>query len=342
MNRVLVGVLAVAVLCSCQIKNPILRHQKDRFPVRVKVVAVAPANSICRNTYMGEAVPAREVTLAAPYPGTLKSLNVSKGSIVNGNDVLAVLSSQQVESAYSIAKADLDQARDAMDRINKVYNSGSVTEVQLKDIQTKLDKALATMASAEKAVEDCSIKAPYRGVVSEIYPSGGEDLNAGEKIMKVTDISDLKLEISVHENEIGSIRTGMTALVDIPALGIEKASARVCEKSVLSSSLAHSYLCSLKLDRARSGLMPGMAVKVRFESRDTESRIVIPASAVQIDSYGKYVWVSDSCVVYKRRIVPGGYSGKGVIVSEGLEEGDKVITEGYQKVSTGMKVTEVE
>ena len=90
------------------------------------------------------------------------------------------------------------------------------------------------------------------------------------------------------------------------------------------------------------GLMPGMAVKVRFESREEGSRIVIPASAVQIDADGKYVWVSDSSVVHKRRIVPGGYSGKGVIVSEGLEEGDKVIFEGYQKVSSGMKITEME
>lgn len=342
MNKLVIFAMAAATLCSCQINGSILHQQKEKPPVRVRVLTVSSSKPLYRNSYVGEAVPVREVTLYAPYSGTLKCLHVGKGSMVNRNDTLAVICSQQVESAYRIAQADLEQARDAMDRIEKVYGSGSVTEVQMKDIGTKLEKARATMASAQKAVSDCSIKAPYRGIVSEIYPSGGEDLNVGARVMKITDVSDLKISISVHENEIGNIKCGMKALIDIPALGIWNAIARVSEKSVLSSSLAHSYLCSLKMDRQQSGLIPGMAVKVRFESEAPESRIVIPASAVQIDSQGNYIWLSDSCTVKKRRIIPGGYSGKGVIIAKGLTGGEKVIVEGYQKVSSGMKIAEVE
>ena len=342
MNKAIIGVLAAAILCSCQMKTPVHRQQKERLPVKVKVMTVGRTRTVSRNTYMGEAVTEREATLTAPFPGSLQSLNAGKGSVVRKGEVLATLSSQQVESAYSIAKADLDQARDAMERVCKVYESGGITQVQMMDIQTKLDKAEATMSSAEKAVADCSVKAPYNGVVSEIYPSVGEDLTLGAKILKITDISDLKINISVHENEIASIKTGMSALVDIPALGLEKAKAKVCEKSVLSSSLAHSYICALKLESSPRGLMPGMAAKVRFESTDGESHIVIPASAVQIDMYGKYVWIADTSGVEKRHIGTSGYSGKGVIISEGLAEGDRVIVEGYQKVSSGMKVREVE
>lgn len=85
--------------------------------------------------------------------------------------------------------------------------------------------------------------------------------------------------------------------------------------------------------------MPGMAVKVRFDM-DGGSRMVIPASAVQMDDAGKYVWLDDGGVVRKARIEVGGYSGRGIVVGSGLEDGDKVIVAGYQKVSTGMKVVE--
>lgn len=342
MNKYLSAVLAASMLCSCQINNSILQQQKEKEPVRVKVMTASPAEEIFRNTYMGKAVPAREVTLTAPFSGTLKSLNVRKGSVVNENSVVAGLSSQSVESAYLIAKADLNQAEDAMERVKKVYSNGAVTEVQMKDIQTKLEKARSAMASASKAMSDCSIKSPYRGIVSETFHSAGEEIKIGERIAIITDLSDFKIEIPVHENEIGSVTEGMDALVDIPALGIENEAAYVCEKGILSSSLAHSYLCALKTKRTINGLMSGMAVKVRFESKNDQQRIVIPASAIQLDAEGKYVWISDSCIVKKRRIVSGGYSGKGVIVSEGLKEGDKLITEGYQKVSSGMKVKEVE
>lgn len=85
--------------------------------------------------------------------------------------------------------------------------------------------------------------------------------------------------------------------------------------------------------------MPGMLAKVRFDDNGDDS-IAVPASAVQLDSEGKYVWMSESGVVSKRRITVGGYSGMGVIVTEGLAEGEKVIVKGYQKVSGGMKVIE--
>ena len=282
------------------------------------------------------------MTLTAPYSGTLLRIDAGKGSVVKRNETVAVIYSQQVESSYGIAKADFEQAQDAMDRIQKVYASGGVTEVQMKDVLTKLEKAEAALEGAKKAVADCSVKSPFAGVVSEVYPSGGEELTMGAGILKITDISDLKINITIYENEIGAVKAGMAAVVDIPALGIKDAAARVIEKGVLSSRLTHSYVCAVKLGKNLRGLMPGMAAKVRFESVDEEERIVIPAAAVQLDSDGKYVWISDSCTVKKRRIATDGYSGKGVIVSEGLSNGDKVITEGYQKVSTGMKIEEVE
>ena len=65
----------------------------------------------------------------------------------------------------------------------------------------------------------------------------------------------------------------------------------------------------------------------------------MPANAVLINQEGKFVWVVEEGRATRRKITLSGYSGNGVIVSEGLETGDLVIVEGYQKVSEGMKVS---
>ena len=111
------------------------------------------------------------------------------------------------------------------------------------------------------------------------------------------------------------------------------------EKDLLSSALSHSYACRLTFNQPLQGLMPGMSVKVRIP-RQGIGHIVIPAAAVQLDQEGRYVWLNDGGIVSKMRVQVGGYSGKGVVITEGLLPGDRVIVQGYQKVSSGMKVIE--
>ena len=71
---------------------------------------------------------------------------------------------------------------------------------------------------------------------------------------------------------------------------------------------------------------------------DVSKGIIVPANAVLINQEGKFVWVVEDDHATRRKISLSGYSGTGVIVSEGLQVGDKVIVEGYPKVSEGMKV----
>ena len=67
--------------------------------------------------------------------------------------------------------------------------------------------------------------------------------------------------------------------------------------------------------------------------------VVIPASTVQMDAQGKYVWVvNPERKVEKRYVEVAGFSGKGVIVSNGFESDDLLIVEGSRKVSTGIQV----
>lgn len=87
--------------------------------------------------------------------------------------------------------------------------------------------------------------------------------------------------------------------------------------------------------------MPGMVCKVRLQG-NSQSGYIVPAELVQTDSKGRYVWLVDDGIVEKRYVDVGAFLGKGVVVSRGINDGDKVISEGFQKVSTGMNVNVME
>jgi hypothetical protein len=85
-----------------------------------------------------------------------------------------------------------------------------------------------------------------------------------------------------------------------------------------------------------------MVCKVRLSEVSDEMRIRIPASAVEMDSNGRFVWVVKDGKVGKAYVTVDGYQEQGVVISSGLEQGDKVIVKGAAKVSTGMTVNAVE
>ena len=88
--------------------------------------------------------------------------------------------------------------------------------------------------------------------------------------------------------------------------------------------------------------MPGMVSRV-YMSKNSSASITVPSSSIRTDMTGRYVWiVNDEDRVCKVYVTVDGFSGDGVIVSSGLEQGDRLIVDGISKVSTGMKVNVIE
>lgn len=309
-------------------------------PVPVKVMTVEKGSNTGEKTYVGTVVPSRSAVLSCSYAGTLVSLRVSEGDAVRQGDTLAVIESQAVISSWKMAHASLAQAEDGYRRLSQVHGSGSVPDVKMVEVETQLDKARASAEAADRALADCTVKAPFDGVVDEIFAEQGVSLAPVAPLFRLLDISSVEIEIPVPEGEISGIGAGDAAEVAVPALDGMSFRADVASKGVAASPLSHSYRCRLLPAGNVSGLMPGMVCKVTLASQS--EGIVIPASVVRTDADGRYVWIVDGDRVGKRYVSVGGFSGRGISVESGLQPGDRVICEGIQKVSSGMRVQAME
>ena len=315
------------------------RQESSLAPVvSVRVVPVGIDTNLRTASYVGVVEAAKSAWVSCRYPGRLDSLLVKAGEPVEKGQLLAVVGSQTVQSTLAMAEAALTQAEDGYKRVKQVHGSGSIADVQLVEVESKLAQARASAAAARQAAEDCRIKAPFAGVVGELQVDQGVELSPLQPLMRVMDISTVKIRVPVPESEIGKLQVGDEAAVEIPALDNHRFRARMVEKGMTASLLSHTYDCRLEPLEPVQGLMPGMVGKVYMDilyDRGT----VIPASTVQMDGRGKYVWVvNPERKVEKRYVEVEGFSGKGVIVSKGFEPGDLLIVEGSRKVSTGMQV----
>lgn len=310
-------------------------------PVPVKVMTIQEQSELSGRNYVGTVEASKTTVLSCPYPGTLTRLAADVGDIVRKGDTIAVIVSQNVLSTKEMAEATLAQAEDGYKRLSQVYGSGSVAEVKMVEIQTQLSKARASAEAARKAVDDCTVTAPFDGVIGEVFTEEGVETNAMAPLARLLDISCVEIEFSVPEKEIGSVDKGDIYTVEVPALDGAVFQARVKSKGITASALSHSYSCTLTPTGNTAGLMPGMVCRVYGSGSRTDG-LVIPASVVKTDGNGRYVWTVREGKVEKRYITTGGFAGKGVSVESGLQAGDQVIVEGSQKVSSGMKVSATE
>ena len=156
-------------------------------------------------------------------------------------------------------------------------------------------------------------------------------------VISLINTEKLAVKVTVPEAEIAAIHVGDPAEIVIPALNDRSYHGKVSEKGLSASLLTHSYPVKLLIDHPDKDLVPGMISKVMLKA-DVNTAIIVPANAILINKDGNFVWVEEDGRATRRMIQISGYSGNGVIVNEGLQSGDRVIVEGYQKVSEGMKV----
>ena len=330
--------LALLTLCltNCS-KQPEIEPVRKIIPV--KVMSIGLSNQSHTQNYVGTIEESSSVSLCFSGTGTIERVLVSEGERIIKGQLLASLNSGTARNAYASAKSTLNQAQDAYNRLKPLHEKGSLTDIKFIEAESGLEKAKAMEAIAKKSVEDCNLYAPMGGVISSRSVEEGVNVMPGMPAFKLVSIEEVDVKISIPENEISEIGIGQPASIVISALNNKEYKGAIYKKGVEGNLLSRTYDIRIRLKNTQLELMPGMVCKVYIEQPDKPENIAIPNRAIQISHDNKkFVWLADGNTAKRRFITTGSLSNSGVIVETGLSEGDKLIIEGYQKVSEGMKI----
>lgn len=165
------------------------------------------------------------------------------------------------------------------------------------------------------------------------------NVTPGIPIFNLVKIEKVNIKIPVPENEISNIKKGDIALIKVAALNNRIFEGKISEKGIIANPISHTYDVKILLDNPTLDLIPGMVCKVNIPKNNMMPEIIIPNHAIQIDNSGKsFVWLANKETAQLQIITTGRLAAKGIVVTEGLKEGDKLIIEGNQKVSNGSKI----
>ncbi len=307
----------------------------------VEVVAAQIDTNAKSDYYIGTVEALVAVPLSFSTVGTCESVSVAEGQFVSKGQVVATLDKSNYKNMLDIALASEKQARDAYDRLTKVYNEGSIPEIKYVDIKTKLEQATASVEMSRKNVSDCILKSPISGMV------GGKNIERGAYIvpmgpvMTIYQIDNVLIKISVPENEISRIKKGERARVVVPALGNAEFTGCFEEIGAVANIISHTYDAKIRIANPQRQLKPGMVSNVFIAQAENHSVITVPAVAVSEDCGERFVYVvsADGKSVKKQAVKTGSYSRNNIIIRSGINPGDRVVVSGNQKLYDGAPVS---
>ena len=326
MKTVFIGLLTVLMICSCSEK----KESGVKAPTRVKTEVAGATAAANRQQYVG-IVEEREARVL-----------VSEGQAVSRGQLLAEMDDTQARNLLSGAEAAMAQANDALERYAMLHDAGSLPEVQWVEIQSKVAQAKSQLAVAKKNLADCRLVAPVSGIIGRKYVGAGETAMPSQAVVTILDISSVKVKASIPETEIGSISANTSSIIRVEATGQSFEGGRI-EKGVQADALTHTYDIRINVANAGRQLLPGMVASVQFNASSSPSQggnVLIPVTSIQKKTDGSlFVWtVGNDSTAHRTTVTIGETTGNRVAVITGLESGQRIVTEGYQKLSEGSRI----
>lgn len=308
--------------------------------VKVKTVEIQPVQIKREQGFSGTVEEMTGSALSFTVSGTVKKISVVPGQQVRKGDLIAEIDDETISNAYKAASAVLTQAEDAYARMKQLYDKGSLPEIQWVEIQSQLEQAKAAEQISKKNLDDCKLYAPFSGAISSKNVEPGQNVIPGMTVVKLVTVNPVKIKIAVPENEIARIQIGQSAHIEVSALEGKTFDGRIIEKGIAANPVSRSYEVKASIENPSGELLPGMICKMHIsENGEEQEAFILPVSVIQLDeNNASFVWLDVAGKARKRTVKTGILTNQGVVVSEGLKNGDRVLVEGWQKVSEDMDI----
>ena len=289
---------------------------------------------------IGTVTAAEAVTLYPEVTGVIESVEVVPGSEVAKGQVLFGLDAADEKIAIDRARIELDDARAALDRAERLAKSNNVTEVALSNARSALRTAEIDLMSAEIEHAKRIVTAPFAGVVGLIPVSSGDLVNTSTALTTLDDVSSLTITFNAPERFVGRIAIGHP--VSGSAIGLPGRVIAGAVSAIDSRVDANTRVFKVEATLADGvlGLKPGMSIIVVVDFTG-EPQTTVPSLAIQWDRGGAYVWTLDGDRARRTAVQIVGRRSGAVIVAGDIEPGTEVVVEGLQRMREGTAVKRV-
>jgi len=302
----------------------------------LKTMIVASPFSAAGRKYPGEVRASEEVRLAFQVAGQLIEFPVIKGEKVPQGQLQAKLGRDEEEFT----------------RIKKLAESDSATEKELYEAKARYDASVASVNIARKARDDTTLRAPFAGVIADTFVDNFQNLSAKQPVLSLQDIDSVRIVVNVPEKrdmEGKGDKDRFRFVATFEYLAGREFDVEMKEFSTEADPATQTYAATFVMPAPEDvNVLPGMTATIREYRKEPANTAAVayavPIDAVPVDVQGRYyVWkVKDggdgTGTVERVNVEVGEMVQNDILVTAGLEPGDRVALAGVHLLREGQKV----
>lgn len=337
MNRI--PTLLLSALLIITATGALLAQDAIVRPAKLMVVG-EDTGGITRQ-FFGQVVARQTVDLAFQVSGQVVEFSAIEGQELTQGALIAKLDLEPFELQQQQAQLQVDQADRLLTRLNNLSTAAS--EVSRQDAETQLALARVQLRNAEYSFENATLHAPFDALVASRNVANFTTVNAGSPVVRLHDMSDLRIEIDVPE--VLFQRAGEDAAVKLFArfpTSDDTYPLEIREFNAEASSIGQTFRLTLGMERpAGVTVLPGSSVTVFATLNEGIARLAVPATALRIGNDGstsvmRFVPDTDDLGTLEEVAVEVAATRDGLFnVVSGLEAGAEIVRIGAHVVEDG-------
>jgi multidrug efflux system membrane fusion protein len=311
---------------------------------------------------LGTVTAAATSTVRAQVSGVLQKIHFNEGQMVKAGQVLATVDPRPFEMALLQAQgtrqrdeAQLESARVLLSRYQTLLTQDSIARQDV-DTQAALVKQLQGTVMTDRAAEGVAninlgytqVKAPISGRVGLRTVDIGNLVTSGDTagIAVITQLNPIDVEFAVPQDRVPELQARIVSDDTLPAIALDRtrtdklAAGRFQALDNQVDVQTGTVRAKARFANGDSKLFPSQFVNLRLEVRTIKNAIMVPVTALRHGSTGDFVYVLNTDKTVSLRPVTRGQATVDKIqIATGLKVGEKVITEGADRLKDGAKVT---
>ena len=280
-------------------------------------------------SYTGTFAPFREVMLVPQVHGEVDGIYFNEGDLVNEGKLLVQIDDDLLQAQFISADANYKNAKRNLERYENASQGGGVSKIQLDNLELNVTNAEAQRKQLAKQIELSRITAPFSGTITLRDVEPGSVVGTGP-VARITDLSQLKLEISVPEKEVMFFNEEETVSIQTDLYPGKTLFGKI-DYIAARGDEAHNYAVRVLIRNTdpSTQLKAGMYGTAVIKKRLDQQILVIPRVALLGSAKNPQVFVVKNDQAILQNIQTGRSNSEFIEVLQGLQQGDEIVTGGH-------------
>lgn len=275
-------------------------------------------------------------------PAAVTQVLVAPGQRVSKGQVMATLDASSIEQQILAQDAQLTLARTVYQKQQRLWAQKIGSELQLLQAKANYEAAAKQKAATEAQRNTFRIVSPINGTVDQVNVKVGDLLSAQSGAapgvgIRVVNLNKLKAEAMLGQNYLGQVKTGDPVTIVLPDIN-DSVQAKLDYVANSVDAASSSFQVQVRLG-SNQRLRPNMSARMKIANYRNSNAITVPASVIQKTGEGDIVYVAAGKTARAVKVQTGRVSNGQTEILSGLNDGDLIITEGFQNLDEGSLIS---